>query len=90
METMKMKIGTYLAALLRKILPESKQGDAAYKLNKLDMLGVTLFSRYTLTARAFCTTILNSTLRYLFFSHCNITVSTFMRRGLAFIKQLKK
>lgn len=76
METTKMKIGTYLAALSHKILPESKQGDAAYKLNKLDMLGVTLFSRYTLTARAFCTTILNSTLRYLFFSHCNTTVST--------------
>lgn len=82
METMKMKIGTYLAALLRKILPESKQGDAAYKLNKLDMLGVTLFSRYTLTARAFCTTILNSTLSYLFFSHCNITVSTLWGEGL--------
>lgn len=43
---MKMKIGTYLAALLRKILPESKQGDAAYKLNKLDMLGMTLFSTH--------------------------------------------
>lgn len=86
---MKIKLGTNLAALLRKNLPESKQEDAAYKLNKLDMLEVTLFSTYTLAARAFRTVILNSTSHYLFFSHCNIVCFTLKRTGLAFIKQLK-
>lgn len=56
---MKIKLGIYLAA---KNLPESKQEDAAYELNKLDMLEVTLFSTYTLAARALRTVILNSTL----------------------------
>lgn len=39
---MKIKFGTNLAALLRKNLQESKQEDAAYQLNKLDMLEVTI------------------------------------------------
>lgn len=86
---MKIKLGTYLAALSRKNLPKSKQGDAAYKLNKLDMLEVTLFSTYTLSARAFCTVILNSTSHNLFFSHCNTVGFNLKRTGLGFIKQLK-
>lgn len=86
---MKIKFGTYLAALLRKNLPESKQEDAAYELNKLDMLEVTLFSTYTLAARAFRTVILNSTSHYLFLFHTATLLSfTLKWTGLAFIKQL--